>query len=70
MKRDAYGKESQMAAKELKIFSEERRVHGDISAVKKLNQRINAIRQNYNFNLQKFLDIIFNALDKLEIDIR
>jgi len=70
MKRDAYGKEAQMANAQIKIFLQEMRSYGQRRALEQLKSRINAIRQNYNFNLQKFLDIIINALDKLEIDVR
>jgi len=70
MKRDAYGKEAQMANAQIKIFLQEMRSYGQRRALEQLKSRINAIRQNYNFNLQKFLDIIINALDKLKIDVR
>ena len=70
MKRYARGKEAQMANAQIKIFLEEMSTKGKTRAVEELHERINAITQNYNLDLEKFLEIIYNGLDKLEINIR
>jgi len=66
---NAHGYETQMASEQLKIFIEQKRKQGERNAAQKLINRIGGILQNYKFNSEKFLNIIYTALDKLGVDL-